>query len=391
MIDILKNTDPALAPDDQTRLDELYQLLENQTRTFVGYPCRANFDYSELFRFLSIPINNLGDPFAPSTYRLHTKDIEREVIEWFAELTHAKPAEFWGYVTNGGTEGNLYGLYLARELMPNALTYYSEHTHYSVSKNLGLLQMPSIMIRTQGNGEIDYEDLEATLRVHRDRPPVIFANIGTTMQQGVDDVARIRAILKKLSIPKFYIHCDAALGGMVLPFIEDAPAWDFRSGIDSLSISGHKFIGSPIPCGIVLARKTHVDRIARSIEYVGTLDTTISGSRNGISPLILWYAIRKFGREGFTQMVNQCMETAEYAIEAFKAAGIHAWRNPYSITVVFPPPPQSVLDKWQIAVHGDICHIITMQHIGHDIIDRLIADIVQANQSEHATSAEASV
>ncbi|MBN1854636.1 MAG: histidine decarboxylase [Pirellulales bacterium] len=371
-----------LPASDQRRLDELYEYIDTQSKTFIGYPCSQQFDYTPLFRFLNYPINNVGDPYAPSSYRVNTKEIEREVIQWFAELTHADEKGYWGYVTNGGTEGNLYGLYLARELLASGMVYYSEHTHYSVSKNLRLLQMPNIMIRTLSSGEIDYEDLYETIRIHRDRPPIIFTNVGTTMQQGVDDIPRITSMVHELAIPQFYIHCDAALGGMILPFIANAPTWDFSAGIDSLSISGHKFIGSPIPCGIVLAQKRHVDRIARSIEYVGTLDTTITGSRNGITPLFLWYAIRKYGIEGFRRMAQQCIATAEYAVEAFERIGIQAWRNPFSVTVVFPKPLDTVQKKWQIAVQGQIGHIITMQHVTRSMIDELVADIEAASVGE---------
>ena len=265
--------------ETRKRLDALFDEIHRQRETFVGYPCTGRFDYSELFRFLSFPINNVGDPFNPCTYHLHTREFEREVLDWFAELMHAPADDWWGYVTNGGTEGNLYGLYLARELYPEGMVYYSQGTHYSVSKNLRLLRMPHIMIRSQANGEIDYEDLRESIRIHREAPPIIFANIGTTMKEGHDDVGRVQAILQELAIPAHYIHCDAALCGMTLPFIPGAPVFDFRAGIDSLSISGHKFIGSPMPCGIVLALKAAVDRIARSIEYVGSLDTTITGSR----------------------------------------------------------------------------------------------------------------
>ena len=202
-------------------------MCNDESKTFVGYPCTCIFDYSELFRFLQFPINNVGDPYAPSTYRVNTKDIEQEVLAWFAELTHADPGSFWGYVTNGGSEGNLYGLYLARELMPDGMVYYSEDTHYSVSKNLRMLKMPNIMIRSLPNGEIDYDDLRETIRIHRQIPPIIMANIGTTMKEAIDDIPRIRAMLREMAIPVSYIHCDAALDGMILPFVEDAPQWDF--------------------------------------------------------------------------------------------------------------------------------------------------------------------
>lgn len=369
-----------LSAPDEARLDLLLGELRAQRETFVGYPCTGRFDYSDLYRFLSLPVNNVGDPFNPCTYHLHTREFEREVLAWFAELMHAPEEDWWGYVTNGGTEGNLYGLYLARELHPEGMVYYSQDTHYSVSKNLRLLRMPHIMIRSQPNGEMDYADLRETLRIHREMPPIIFANIGTTMREGHDDVGRIQGILRELAIPVHYIHCDAALCGMTLPFIEDAPVFDFRAGIDSLSISGHKFIGAPMPCGIALARKGAVDRIARSIEYVGTLDTTITGSRNGITPLMLWQAIRRHGREGFTRMVAGCLERADYAVRRIRGIGLEAWRNPHAVTVVIPRPPEEVLQKWQIAVQDDCGHVVVMPHVTRGKIDALAVDIVAARK-----------
>ena len=325
----------------------------------------------------------MGDPFVPSTYRVNTREIEREVLGWFAALTHAEPESFWGYVTSGGTEGNLYGLYLARELYPEGMVYYSEETHYSVSKNLRLLRMPSIMIRALPNGEVDYDDLAATIKIHRDLPPIVFANIGTTMKEAIDSVARIRAILRDLAIPQHYIHADAALAGMTLPFLPGSPQWDFAAGIDSLAISGHKFIGAPVPCGIALAKKRNVDRIARSIEYVGTLDTTVSGSRSALAPVLLWCSIQRYGRDGFAQQVAACVAVAEYAVKRLGDIGIQAWRNPFALTVVFPRPPRPVLEKWQVAVRDDHGHIICMPHVTREMIDLFAADMQAALVQEN--------
>ncbi len=366
----------SLSTADAQRLDEYYRELEKEACRFVGYPANGRFDYSDLHRFLRFPLNNVGDPFVESTYRVNSCEFEQEVLHYFARLYHAPKSQYWGYVTSGGTEGNMYGLYLARELLPHGVVYYSEDTHYSVSKVLRVLALRNIMIKAQPSGEIDYEDLRETVRIHRDVPPIILANIGTTMKGAVDDVARIREILHDFAVPDFYIHCDAALSGMILPFVKDPPPYDFGAGIDSLSVSGHKMIGSPIPCGIVLAMKKNVERIARSIEYVGTLDTTISGSRNGLSPLFLWAAIRRLGRAGFREMVAGCLRMADYAIERFEAAGIAAWRNKSSVTVVFPRPPAPVVEKWQIAVFRDIAHIITMPHVTRQHVDELVEDIV---------------
>jgi len=351
--------------------------IEGASRTQLGYPCNQAFDYRELWPLLAYSLNNVGDPFATSNYRMSTHEVERDVVHSFAELTGAESRDVWGYVTNGGTEGNMYGLYLARELYPSGLVYYSEDTHYSVQKSLRVLGMRSIMIRSHESGAIDEHDLYETLRIHRDVPPILFLNVGTTMKGAIDDIAAVRSMLADLRLNDHYLHADAALSGMILPFVADAPQWNFSAGVDSLSISGHKFIGSPIPCGVVLARRQHVERIARSIEYVGVLDTTLTGSRNALSPVFLWYALERFGRRRLAQLVERCLDLAAYAAERLRAAGVPAECGRHSVTVVFPRPADEVVARWQIAPLQGIGHIVVTPHVTRGMIDAFVDDYVQ--------------
>lgn len=364
---------------DQDRLEKLYRQLSSDTPQYLGYPVSKDFDCRELLRFLEFPLNNLGDPFAPSTYRIDSREFERDVVAFFAELLRAEAGSTWGYVTNGGTEGNLYGLYLARELFPKGIVYYSQDTHYSVNKNLHFLGLRHITIRSQPTGEMDYEDLRETLKIHRDSPPVIFANIGTTMTEARDDLGKLRDLLDSLAIRERYIHADAALCGGYAPFLTPRPAFDFQDGADSISISGHKFIGSPIPCGVVLARKTYVDRIARSIGYIGSLDTTVTGSRNGFTPLVLWHAIKRLGKEGLKARAEASLSLAAHAEEKLRQGGVAAWRNPNAITVVFPKVSDELKDKWQLATQG-ISHLTVMPGQSRELLDQCIDDIVAEHQ-----------
>ncbi len=362
--------------DVDRRLDDLFGRLDELSFDQLGYPTNQCFDYSSLFRFFKFSANNVGDPFHESNYRVNSHEIERDVIATFAQLMRLDPNEAWGYVTSGGTEGNMYGLYLAREIFPNGVVYFSQDTHYSVLKNLRVLNYRNIMIKSQDNGEIDYDDLRETIRVNRDVPVVILANIGTTMKGAVDDLHKIRGILEDLAIPHSYIHADAALSGMILPFVDDPQPYGFDAGIDSVAISGHKVIGSPIPCGVVVTKSEYVARVARSIEYVGAMDTTLSGSRNAITPLFLWYALQKQGLEGFRGQATEMLNTAAYAVERFNESGLAAWRNRNSVTVVFPRPADHVVSKWQMAPYEDFAHIITVPNVTRDKIDAAIADCV---------------
>lgn len=372
---MMKTISSFLSDIDNQRLVELEQSITISNENSIGYPVSKDFDFSEMIPFLKFPINNVGDPFENSINQVKTHEIEREVVGFFAKLFRADPNDYWGYVTNGGSESNLYGLYLARELHPKGMVYYSESTHYSVRKNIHLLNIPSIVISSQENGEIDYIDLENTLRINRDKPAIILANYGTTMKEAKDDVARIKSILKSLAIQDSYIHCDGALAGSYGAFIEPRIPFDFKDGADSISISGHKFIGSPIPSGVIITKKSNRDRIAKGISYIGSLDTTITGSRNGHSPLFLWYALKKMGVEGLKQRLQTSFEVAAYCEKRLNEIGIPAWRNPNAITIIFPKVDDSIISKWQLATQETISHIICMPNVTKAQIDDLILDI----------------
>ena len=363
-------------PQTQDRLDALLRNFEELSPRFVGYPCNQDFDYTALVPFLRYCINNLGDPFHDSNFQLNTHKIEREVVLIFADLMRLPRERAWGYLTSGGTEGNMYGLYIGREIFPNGVVYFSQDTHYSVVKILRVLKARNIMIKSQDDGEIDYDDLYETIRINRDSPAIIMANIGTTMKGAIDDVDRIRGILDDLAVTDSYIHADAALSGMILPFVDEPQPYGFDHGFDSVAISGHKMIGSPLPCGAALTKKEYVARVARSIEYVGVLDTTLTGSRNALTPLMMWYAFQKHGLDGFRSVVQGCLDTAEYAVTRFQDSGIPAWRHENSVTVVFPKPSPEIIRKWQLASYGDIAHAITMPHITRQTIDQVVDDCV---------------
>ncbi|MDX1445236.1 histidine decarboxylase [Lishizhenia sp.] len=367
---------------DKQKLEQLEIAVKGARDSFLGYPVSKDFDYSEILNFLQYPINNLGDPFEDCTYKVQTHELEREVVAFFAKLFRANPKDYWGYVTNGGSESNLYGLYLAREMYPKGMVYYSESTHYSVKKNLHLLNIPSIVIRSTQNGEMDYEDFENTVRMNRHKPVIVLSTFGTTMKEAKDDVGRIKSILKNLAIHDHYIHVDGALSGSYGAFMDPKPAFDFKDGIDSISISGHKFIGSPMPCGVIVAKKSIRDRISNGIAYIGSLDTTITGSRNGHGPLFLWYAIKKMGVDGLKARYEKSLETARYCEQRLQEIGVNAWRNPNSITVVMPKTPASVKNKWQLATEGDISHIICMPNVSKEQIDAFIEDLTMADQNE---------
>ncbi|RAJ94054.1 histidine decarboxylase [Larkinella arboricola] len=359
------------------RLQRYKDLLAERSSNAIGYPFALDFDFSELHTLFQYHINNVGDPYIESNYDVNSHSMEREVVEFFADLFRAPKHNRWGYVTSGGSEGNLYGLYVARELYPEAVIYYSAATHYSISKSIRLLNMPSCMIRIQPNGEMDYKDLEESIKRYSNRPAIVVANIGTTMTEAKDDVPTIRSVLQKAAVKSHYIHCDAALSGSYLAVLEEEPQFDFANGVDSIACSGHKFIGSPFPCGVVVIKDQYKERVSKPVSYIGSFDSTIAGSRNGHSPVFMWYAIKQQGREGLLRRALECLSLAEYTQRRLQEHGIAAWRNEKAITVVFPKPSASICRKWQLATNAGQAHLICMPGISQQRIDDFIEDLLK--------------
>ncbi|MEU5117153.1 histidine decarboxylase [Streptomyces longwoodensis] len=371
--------DAPRSPEDRAADKALLGTVANQMRQardhMVGFPVNLDFDYRHLAEYLAIHGNNAGSPCGSSEYHLHSKHFERAVVDFFAKLAGAPGGAAFGYVTNGGTESNLYGTYLGRERHPDAVLYASAEAHYSVPKIARLLRMDYEPVPTDAAGVMDLVALRKACLRHRARAAVIVVTIGSTSRGAVDDLPGVRGVLAEVGMGRTHLHADAAFGGLLAALAPRPLPWGFADGADSIAISGHKMIGSPIPCGIVLARPQHVENIRQPGAAVGADDDTISGSRDALSPIMLWQELRALGREGLTQRVRQCLQMADYATDRLRADGRHPDHLPGTNTVLFDAPAQTVCDRWNLLQVDGQAHLITMPHVTHKHIDRLCKEI----------------
>jgi histidine decarboxylase len=386
------------SPGEESAVAAELAALEHRLRhtqpTNLGFPVAVDFDYRPLSVFFGrYLLNNVGDPLVDGAGHNHTKHMEREIVATVADLVRAPDDDRWGYVTTGGTEGNLYALYLARTLHPGAVVYHSDAAHYSVDKAVHLLSLPSCRIRADERGQLDYGHLAQRLREHADRPAIVVATIGTTMTEAVDDVRIIRRILDDCGVLDTFIHADAALAGLPLALMDpdQRPGMDFADGADSIAVSGHKFIGSPFPSGIVVVKASHRVRVANDVDYTASPDSTISGSRSGHAPLVLWYALRTLRVEGLRERAEQCRQLAEYAVDRIREAGWEAYRHAHAFTVVLRTPPEQVTKKWVLAASKGWSHIVCMPGITREQIDGFTADLEVAMAVPRAVQLDSKV
>lgn len=345
----------------------------------MGYPYNLAFGTEDLQRFGGFLINNLGDPYAGSHYASEVCDLEREVVSWFESLWECDGDMFWGSVGASGTEGNLWALYLGREALPDAVLVHSQEAHYSIPKAGRILRMETRSVRCTIDGAISLSHLQETLHGLGGRPVVLALTCGTTMKGAHDDIAGAIATMEEAGYgpDRRFIHVDGALNAMVVPFAADAPKSirpSFRMAIDSLSTSGHKMIGTPMPCGVLLARRTHVARVASAISYLRSNDTTLMGSRNGHAVLAIWNRIVRHGVFGFAADVAGCLSRTERLVSELRGMGVPVQRNPLSLTAVFPAPSEAIVGKYQLACDKGHAHAIVMPNVGDGLIDRFLAE-----------------
>uniref|UniRef100_A0A0D9XI17 Uncharacterized protein n=1 Tax=Leersia perrieri TaxID=77586 RepID=A0A0D9XI17_9ORYZ len=163
-------------------LAQFRQHLQDKSSHHLGYPFNLELDVGPLQQFQNLHINNLGDPFIESNYGVHSRQ---------------------------------------RKLFPEGIIYASRDSHYSIFKAAKMYRVQCITIDTYSTGEMNYDDFASQLLQNTGRPAIVNVNIGTTMKGAIDDLDEIIRILRDCGFEdKFYIHCDAALAGLMMPFIK---------------------------------------------------------------------------------------------------------------------------------------------------------------------------
>ncbi|HEY0461646.1 MAG TPA: pyridoxal-dependent decarboxylase [Pyrinomonadaceae bacterium] len=189
--------------------------------------------------------------------------------------------------------------------------FCSESTHYSVKKAADVLRIKTftkigeekfpnecplpdaeghwpknVPCNIDGSINIDALAILVEFFAEKNYPILINFNYGTTFSGAYDDVEaagkKLIPIFKKYGlferkVPNplnsdkletrtgVWFHVDGALGAAYMPFIQMAyengmidktgPKFDFQLDyVHSISMSGHKWIGAPFPCGIYMTK-----------------------------------------------------------------------------------------------------------------------------------------
>lgn len=338
----------------------------------LGSMCTEPLEVSKRVHSMFLEAN-LGNPgLCRGTERL-----EKEIHSAVSSLIHADDYE--ALSVGGATEGNILALWGAREKSGKRKVLLPESAHFSFVKACSLLDMEPVYIPLTESYTLDTDVLEKEL----DEETAAVVGVAGTTELGVIDPIEDMAEI----VGDTYLHVDAAFGGFVIPFLnelgDDLPEFDFKiDGVDSLVLDPHKMGLSTVPLGLFYSRDK--DNISIKSPYLtGGEQKTIRGTRSSASVPAFWTAMNLLGKEGYKEIISECMENTYYTVNKMKEIGLEPIIDPImNIASFHHDEPERVVEEvngmgWNISltVNPSGLRFVIMPHVKKESIDDM-ADIL---------------
>ena len=341
--------------DIEKKLKEVLKREERVSTFRLGIPQPPkpeNHFTKETALFLKLNPNNIGTPTRMKISKNSCRGLEKDLIEKVAKWTKFGDSD--GYMASGSTEGNIMGVWIGRESLRDkkrpVVMAHSE-SHHSISKACDLLNLR--LITTPKDCWQKPLDKKILVKITKNikSPLIIIATLGHTSTGIIDNVKSILSFIKS-SKNNCYLHIDAAIGGLIIPFLRPKDFSLLDNRIKSLALDFHKYGFSYYPSGAFLCRKGMQDKISNSgFKYIGLTDDTLIGSRSGIIPAITWANTMLLGKNGFSDRAKNVMANKELFIKRLTKKNIPHFSEKYSPVVclfVTSPLSSQIENKFRI-------------------------------------------
>ena len=254
--------------------------------------------------------------------------LEDEVLASVRALLHA-PENAGGVLTSGGTESLLLAVKIPvhrarakRAGRANIVLPWSAHP--ALDKAADLMDV-EVRRAPPADGLLADVDWMAGAC---DRNTVLLVGSAPPYPYGVVDPL---AALSRLAVERnIWLHVDACLGGMILPFAEaagrPAPRFDFRlPGVRSVSVDLHKF-GYAVKGISALALREKADEAHGKTSFsnwpAGLYGTPgVSGTRSGGALASAWAVMRYLGHQGFVERTARILDIRDTFIGELQRIG----------------------------------------------------------------------
>lgn len=153
--------------------------------------------------------------------------------------------------------------------------------------------------------------------------------LGTTFTGQIDQIKEINELLVNVKEEKGWdipIHVDGASGAFIIPFLDPDFEWDFRlSHVRSINVSGHKYgLVYPGVGWLIFKDKNYLSEdLIFEVNYLGGIIPTFNLNFSKGSSMIIaqYYNLLRLGKQGYSSIMNNLMETATYLANTLKKTG----------------------------------------------------------------------
>ena len=336
----LFNQDP---PENGRDPNELLAQLERDV-----FPNNLHVDHPRFFAFVPGPnnfVSAMADALAAGFNIFNgtwfggsaAAALELGVIRWLCRVW-GLPTTAGGLFVSGGSVANMTGLMAARhallqDRLEGATVYFSDQTHSSVERALGVIGFRREQIRKLERDKdfrLSIQNLRAAIAQDRKsglRPFCIVANAGTTNTGAVDPLNELADLAAK---EKLWLHIDGAFGAASILSERGRALLSGLDRADSLTLDPHKWLFQSFECGCVLVRDAAVLKSAfqikpdylrdvhRGLEEFNPCDYGIQLTRS-FRALKVWLSLQTFGMAAFRQAITRGFELAEVAERELRA------------------------------------------------------------------------
>lgn len=298
----------------------------------MGFPVTEPLDIAiEAYElFLRPNQNHIGTHTRLTSKLVSSHKLEYEFIRDLGK-TFGDP-KVDGYINSGCTEGNITALWIAREKFSQSKSCLikCDLTHHSIGKAIKILRILDVAtIGHDQNFKMDISSLKKTIDSKLSKGCqkfILCLTVGYTLSGTADDVEKIcclvREYRRKFKNTDFFIHVDAAIGGLPYKFCT-REKFDFSlQEVSTFVLDFHKMGRVPYSAGVFLCRKGLQDNIAYNVGYTGShSDDTLIGSRGGAPAAACWAVWKTMKNGGFKRMFGKCIENKNYFIKRLKSLG----------------------------------------------------------------------
>ncbi|MEM4717546.1 MAG: aminotransferase class V-fold PLP-dependent enzyme [Desulfurococcaceae archaeon] len=288
----------------QEEIDELYRLTPRHIDGVI-YGSMTTWPHpvgvKTFMKFIHVNGND------PVTFKI-VAEYERKLINEVGSLIGATT----GMHTSGGTESNILAVWIAKRLSRGKVVLAPSTVHKSIDKACLLMDLKLVKIPVNPLSPVDPSIIENY--VFEYKPFIVIITAGTTETGVIDPVKEVAELASKHG---FYLHVDAAYGGLLIPFLrrhglvqEDLYMFN---GVSSITIDMHKVGMAPIPSSILFVKDNEfLESACFEMDYMPIGKSCgLLGTRPGAAVISSYYTWRATGVENYERNALKMLSLAK--------------------------------------------------------------------------------